>query len=90
MDYTQKLNDIEARFDGLNRQMADPAVINDSEMYRRTAKAHSELAQIVAKYREWKDASDNPPASAAVPFKNSRREVLDPVLIAVTCDSFCQ
>ncbi len=59
MDYTQKLNDIEARFDGLNRQMADPAVINDSEMYRKTAKSHSELAQIVAKYREWKNASDD-------------------------------
>jgi peptide chain release factor 1 len=59
MQYTQKLNEIEARFDTLTRQMADPEVINDSELYRKTAKSHSELAEIVAKYRQWKDANDN-------------------------------
>jgi len=56
MQYRQKLDEIEARFDELNRQMADPAVISDAERYRKTAKSHSELAEIVAKYREWKKA----------------------------------
>jgi peptide chain release factor 1 len=59
MQYTQKLDDIEARFEALTGQMADPAVIADSELYRKTAKAHSELAEIVGKYREWKETHDN-------------------------------
>jgi len=36
--------------------MADPAVINDSDLYRKTAKAQSELSELVSKYREWKRA----------------------------------
>jgi peptide chain release factor 1 len=59
MQYQQKLDDIERRFDELNAQMADPAVIGDAAQYRKITKAHSELADIVAKYREWKAASGN-------------------------------
>src|SRR5512140_3798174 len=54
MQYQPKLDEIEARFDALNAQMADPEVIGDSDRYRKTAKAHSELADIVARYRAWK------------------------------------
>jgi peptide chain release factor 1 len=54
MQYARKLDEIEARFEELTRQMADPAVIQDPERYRKTAKAHSELEPIVARYREWK------------------------------------
>ncbi len=54
MQYAQKLDEIESRFEELTRQMADPAVIADSENYRKTAKARSELEEVVAKYREWK------------------------------------
>ena len=59
MQYQQRLDDIERRFDELNAQMADPAVISDAAQYRKITKAHSELADIVAKYREWKAASGN-------------------------------
>ncbi len=59
MQYAQKLDEIEARFEELTRQMADPAVISDSENYRRTTKAHSELEEVVTKYREWKRAESN-------------------------------
>jgi len=54
MQYAQKLDEIESRFEELTRQMADPAVIADSENYRKTAKARSELDEVVTKYREWK------------------------------------
>ncbi|HLJ18165.1 MAG TPA: peptide chain release factor 1 [Bryobacteraceae bacterium] len=54
MEYRQRLEEIEARFEGLTRQMADPAVIGDNDLYRKTSKAQSELAEVVAKYREWK------------------------------------
>jgi peptide chain release factor 1 len=56
MQYQERLNEAEARFNELTAQMADPAVINDSELYRKTSKAQSELADLVGKYRDWKKA----------------------------------
>ena len=38
--------------------MADPAIISDSDQYRKVTKAQSELSDIVAKYREWKKVED--------------------------------
>jgi peptide chain release factor 1 len=57
MQYQDRLNEAEARFSDLTDRMADPAVINDSDLYRKTAKAQSELSELVAKYREWKRAA---------------------------------
>jgi peptide chain release factor 1 len=41
----------------LTAQLADPIVINDGDAYRKAAKAHSDLSEVVSKYREWKKAS---------------------------------
>ena len=57
MQFLGRLEQTEVRFEELTRQLADPAVISDADQYRKAAKAHSELADIVAKYREWKEAS---------------------------------
>ncbi len=57
MQFLGRLDQTEVRFEELTRQLADPAVIGDAEQYRKAAKAHSELAGVVAKYREWKEAS---------------------------------
>ncbi|MDE3197192.1 MAG: peptide chain release factor 1 [Acidobacteriota bacterium] len=54
MQYAKKLDQIEAHFEELTSQMADPAVIGDGDTYRKVAKAHSDLSEIVAKYREYK------------------------------------
>ncbi|MBL8179607.1 MAG: peptide chain release factor 1 [Bryobacterales bacterium] len=54
MQYREKLEALESRFVALTEQMADPAVIGDPEAYRKTAKAHRDLEEIVAKYRDWK------------------------------------
>jgi peptide chain release factor 1 len=59
MQYKQKLDELERRFEETNAQMADPAVINDSALYRKVTKAHSEYSEIVGKYREWKDTDRN-------------------------------
>src|ERR1700728_3935942 len=56
MQYQDRLEQAEARYEELTAQMADPVVINDSEQYRKVAKAQSELAEVVTKYREWKRA----------------------------------
>jgi peptide chain release factor 1 len=52
MQFEKRLEDIERRFDELTRQMADPAVISDSETYRKTTKAQSDMSEVVGKYRE--------------------------------------
>src|SRR2546428_6889135 len=57
MQFLNKLDQIEVRFDELTGQLADPQVINDSDRYRKAAKAHSELDGIVARYRDWKRVS---------------------------------
>ena len=49
-----KLDSIEARYDELTAQLADPAVMNDGARYQKTAKAQSEFSEVVEKYREWK------------------------------------
>jgi peptide chain release factor 1 len=54
MQYREKLDAMEAKFDELTRQMADPEIINDTDKYLKIAKQQSELGEAVAKYREWK------------------------------------
>jgi peptide chain release factor 1 len=59
MQYSQRLEDMQARFEELTRQMADPAVIADGDSYRKIAKARSELEETVNTYREYKQAKRN-------------------------------
>jgi len=54
MQYAKKLDQIEKHFEELNAQMADPEVISDGDQYRKVSKAHSDLSDIVAKYRQYK------------------------------------
>ena len=58
MQYADKLDALEARFEELSRAMADPDIITDPEAYRKTAKAHRDMEEVVNKYREWKQAND--------------------------------
>jgi len=58
MQFVQKLEQLEKRFEELTQQMADPAVIGDPDQYRKVTKAHSELSEVVGAFREWKKAED--------------------------------
>jgi peptide chain release factor 1 len=51
----ERLDQIEARYEELTNALASPDIVNDSAKYQKTAKAHSEVAPIVEKYREFKD-----------------------------------
>src|SRR5579885_228944 len=51
----ERLDQIEARYEELTHALASPEVIGDSAKYQKTAKAHSEIAPVVEKYREFKD-----------------------------------
>ena len=51
----ERLDQIEARYDELTSALASPDIVNDSAKFQKTAKAHSEIAPTVEKYREYKD-----------------------------------
>ncbi len=53
----QRLEQIEAKYEELNRALSSPEVISDSTRYQKAARAHSEIAPVVEKYREYKDLS---------------------------------
>jgi peptide chain release factor 1 len=54
MHFLEKLAEIEKRYEELTHQLSDAGVLADAARYQKTAKAHSELSEIVEKYREWK------------------------------------
>jgi peptide chain release factor 1 len=51
----ERLEQIEARYEELTQALASPEITTDSAKFQKTAKAHSEIAGIVEKYREFKD-----------------------------------
>ncbi len=51
----ERLDQIEARYEELTQALASPEIMTDSARYQKTAKAHSEIAPVVEKYREYKD-----------------------------------
>ena len=51
----EKLDQIESRYEEMTRELSSPEVHDDSARYQKLAKTHSELGEIVAKYREWKE-----------------------------------
>jgi peptide chain release factor 1 len=51
----ERLNQIESRYDELTLALSSPDIVNDSARYQKTAKAHSEISEVVEKYREYKD-----------------------------------
>jgi peptide chain release factor 1 len=51
----EKLDQIESRYDEMTQEISSPEVHADSGRYQKLAKTHSELGEIVAKYREWKE-----------------------------------
>ena len=62
----ERLDQIEARYDELTQALSSPEMISDSAKYQKTAKAHSEIAPIVEKYREYKDLTSGIAESKAV------------------------
>jgi peptide chain release factor 1 len=55
-----KLDQLEARYRDLEAQLADPAVHADGQRYTSLAKQHAELSDLVASYRAWREAGDEP------------------------------
>jgi peptide chain release factor 1 len=55
MYFLDKLAEIERKYEELTAQLSDPEVLAYAARYQKAAKAHAELAELVEKYRQWKD-----------------------------------
>jgi peptide chain release factor 1 len=51
----ERLEQIEARYEELGRQMADSETISDQQKYQKIAKQHRELEPVVDKFREYRE-----------------------------------
>ena len=50
-----KLENLERRFEDLERQLSSPDVLSDQERYVKMTRAHAELGQVVALFRRYKE-----------------------------------
>ena len=77
MELSKQLDDVERRFESLNAALADPAVTNDPDEYRKTAKAHRELGELVTLYRAYKKVVEDLEGARLMAGEN------DPELLAM-------
>jgi peptide chain release factor 1 len=49
----QKLASLQEQYEELSRQLSDPNIVSDLKRYQKTARAHSELEEIVEEYRRY-------------------------------------
>jgi peptide chain release factor 1 len=71
----ERLDQIEIRYEELTQALLSPEITNDSAKYQKTAKAHSEVSEIVEKYREYKDLKRGIAESKAVLADESDAEM---------------
>ncbi|HET6267859.1 MAG TPA: PCRF domain-containing protein, partial [Acidobacteriota bacterium] len=50
----EKLQELEFKYDELNRLLSDPEIATDYQKYQKHAKAKSELEEIVQRFRQYK------------------------------------
>lgn len=53
----EKLAEVETLYEELERRMSDPNLVGDMDEYRRVHKQYSDLTEIVAKFRQYKEAA---------------------------------
>ncbi|MES2391937.1 MAG: peptide chain release factor 1 [Acidobacteriota bacterium] len=53
-----RLDQLEARYEDLSRQLSDPTIVNDQENYRKVAKQHRDLEPTVEKFRDYRKLRD--------------------------------
>ncbi|HXY23469.1 MAG TPA: peptide chain release factor 1 [Candidatus Acidoferrum sp.] len=51
---TEKLDQLDSRYQEMTRELSSPEVVGDSARFQKIAKQHAELEEIVAKHREYK------------------------------------
>jgi peptide chain release factor 1 len=54
LTFTEKLDQLGARYDELTQQLSTAELVSDSSKFQKAAKQHAELEKIVARHREFK------------------------------------
>jgi peptide chain release factor 1 len=54
MDILKRLDEMEARLAEVNERLGDPDVLKDQSAYRELTRVHSELAEVVGRYHDFK------------------------------------
>src|ERR1700733_1191659 len=54
----ERLDQLEARYEDLGRQMSDPTLVNDKKSFQPIAKQHLDLELSVDKFREYRKIKD--------------------------------
>ena len=62
-DLLSRLDELERTYDELTDALGDPEVLADAARYTAAAKRHAELAEVVAVYREYRQATDDAAAA---------------------------
>src|SRR5690606_13049240 len=62
-DLLPRLDELERTYDELTDALGDPEVLADAARYTAAAKRHAELAEVVAVYREYRQATDDAAAA---------------------------
>ena len=57
-DLEEKLDELVAKYQDMNKKLSDPEIINDSSKYQKLLKKHAKLKKIVEKYKEYKEAKE--------------------------------
>lgn len=66
----QRLDDVEKRYEELNGLISDPEVISRQNEWKKLMKEHSDLEDVVLKYREYKKVKQD--------FEESKEMLDDP------------
>ncbi|MGM0410483.1 MAG: peptide chain release factor 1 [Bacillota bacterium] len=54
-DLREKLDDLEEKYNNLNKKLSDPEVINDTDKYQKLLKKHAKMKKVVDKYKKYKE-----------------------------------
>ena len=54
-----KLDAVERRYEELNKLISDPAIISNQSEWSKMMKEHSDIEEVVLKYREYKKVKSN-------------------------------
>jgi len=73
----EKLQNLETKYEEVSQQLGDPELVAKPEKYRRVAQTHSELGEVVEKYREYKLILRKIESARTVQAEESDPELLD-------------
>jgi peptide chain release factor 1 len=70
-----RLERIEKQYEELTAALSSPEIVNDSAKYQKTAKQHSDMSEVVEKFREYKDLKKGIAESKAIIAEESDAEM---------------